>query len=126
MIHCAAKRDVAIDTLLDLHGSILDQGNGYWIKLEAWRVEMSDRIPHGIRYSLTLHEPYGKRILGYDNAHAVKSPGKSRYSGRIMAFDHRHRHASDKGVPYEFKDVQQLLEDFFADVDRVLLEVSKP
>jgi len=29
------ERDAAIDTLLDLNGSILDQGNGYWIKLEA-------------------------------------------------------------------------------------------
>lgn len=120
------KRDAALDTLLDLNGSILDQGNGYWIKLEAWRVEVSEQIPHGIRYSLTLHEPYGNRILGYDNAHAVKPPKKFKYAGRILAFDHKHRHASDKGVPYEFKDAQQLLEDFFADVDRVLLEVSKP
>lgn len=55
------ERDAAIDTLLDLNGSILDQG-----------------------------------------------------------------YASDKGVPYEFKDAQQLLEDFFADVDRVLLELNKP
>ncbi|MCL2645357.1 MAG: DUF6516 family protein [Betaproteobacteria bacterium] len=120
------ERDAAIDTLLDLNGSILDQGNGYWIKLEAWRVEETDKIPHGIRYSLTLHEPYGDRILGYDNAHAVKPPKRFKYAGRILAFDHKHRHASDNGVPYEFKDTQQLLEDFFADVDRVLLEVSKP
>jgi hypothetical protein len=119
------RRDAAIDTLLDLHGSILDQGGGYWIKLEAWQVDVSDEIPHGIRYSLTLHEPYGKRILGYDNAHAVKPPKKFKYAGRILAYDHKHRHASDKGVPYEFKDAQQLINDFFADVDRVLLEVKK-
>lgn len=119
------RRDTAIDTLLDLHGSILDQGGGYWIKLEAWQVQMSDEIPHGIRYSLTLHEPYGKRILGYDNAHAVKPPKKFKYAGRILAYDHKHRHVSDKGVPYEFKDTQQLINDFFADVDRVLLEVKK-
>ncbi len=120
------SRDAAIDTLLDLHESILDQGNGYWIKLEAWCVEVSEQIPHGIRYSLTLHEPYGNRILGYDNAHAVKPPKKFKYAGRILAFDHKHRHSSDKGVPYGFKDAQQLLEDFFADVDRVLQEVCKP
>jgi hypothetical protein len=119
------KRDTAIDTLLDLHGSILDQGGGYWIKLEAWQVEVSKEIPHGIRYSLTLHEPYGKRILGYDNAHAVKPPKKFKYAGRILAYDHKHRHVSDKGVPYEFKDAQQLMNDFFADVDHVLSEVKK-
>lgn len=119
------KRDVAIDTLLDLHGSILDQENGYWIKLEAWRVDVSPEIPHGIRYSLTLHEPYGNRILGYDNAHTVKPPKKFKYAGRILAYDHKHRHASDQGVPYEFKDAQQLMNDFFADVDRVLLKARK-
>lgn len=119
------KRDPAIDTLLDLNGSIFDQGNGYWIKLEAWQVDASKEIPHGIKYSLTLHGPYGTRILGYDNAHAVKPPKKFKYAGRIMPYDHRHRHVSDKGVPYEFKDAQQLLSDFFSDVDHALSEVKK-
>lgn len=117
--------DAALDTLLELHGSVIDQENGYWIKLEAWRVEASPQIPHGVRYSLTLHEPYGKRILGYDNAHAVKPPRNYKYAGRIRAYDHKHRHISDKGIPYEFKDAQQLMVDFFADVDRVLREVLK-
>ncbi len=119
------KGDPAIDTLLDLHGSILDQGGGYWIKIEAWQAEISNAMPHGIRYSLTLHEPYGKRILGYDNSHAVKPPKKFKYAGRILPYDHKHRHAADKGIPYEFKDAQQLLNDFFADVDRVLQEARK-
>ena len=118
------KRDTAIDTLLDLHGSIIEQGGGYWLKFEAWQVEASPEIPHGVRYSLTLHEPYGKRILGFDNAHAVKPPKKFKYAGRIFTYDHKHRHASDKGVPYEFKDAQQLINDFFAEVDRILLEVK--
>jgi hypothetical protein len=119
-------RDAAIETLLDLDGTVLDQEKGYWIKIDAWRVAVSKEVPHGIRYSLTLHGPYGKRILGYDNAHAVKPPGKFRYAGRILAFDHKHRHAADKGVPYEFRNAQQLLEDFFADVDRILLELKTP
>jgi hypothetical protein len=29
------------------------------------------------------------------------------------------RHVSDKGVPYEFTSPQQLLENFFNEVDRV-------
>ena len=78
--------------------------------------------PHGIRYSLTLHEPYGTRILGYDNAHAVKPPKKFRHAGCRYAYDHRHRHARDRGVPYEFTDAYQLLSDFFNEVDRVLKE----
>jgi hypothetical protein len=118
------SRDSGIDTLLELHGSIFDQGGGYWIKIEAWSVDATKDIPHGIRYSLTLHEPYGKRILGYDNAHAVKPPKKFKYAGRKLAYDHRHRHVSDIGLPYEFKDAQQLLTDFFSDVDMVLSEVK--
>lgn len=80
-------------------------------------------IPHGVRYSLTLHEPYGGRILGYDNAHAVKPPGKFKYAGTRLPYDHRHRHVSDKGVPYAFRDAYQLLSDFFTEVDRVLQEI---
>ena len=132
-------RDTAIDALLDLHGSIIDQGGGYWIKLEAWKVDVSLRVPHGIRYSLTLHEPHGKRILGYDNAHGVKPPSQFKYAGRILPQDHKHRHVSDKGVHYEFKEkvrpgtgreaglghAQALINDFFRDVDCLLLKVKK-
>ncbi len=120
------RDDLGLETLLDLNGSIIDQGNGYWIKIDAWRVHASDDIPHGIRYALTLHEPYGNRILGYDNAHAVRLPKKFRYTGRCLPFDHKHRHATDKGVPYGFKNAYQLLEDFFREVDRVLQELKQP
>lgn len=64
-------------------------------------------------------------MLGYDNAHAVKPPKKFKYAGRILAYDHKHRTVSDQGIPFEFKDAQQLLNDFFADVDRVLKEVTE-
>lgn len=118
------REDLGIETLIDLHGQIVDQDEGYWVKIEAWRVDPTAEIPHGIRYALTLHEPYGKRILGYDNAHSVK-PKKFKYAGRKLAFDHKHRHVSDKGVPYEFRNAQQLLVDFFDEVDRVLKEVKQ-
>lgn len=125
VIQLAMREDHGITTLIDLHDQIIDQGGGYWIKIEAWVVVVSADIPHGIRYSLTLHEPYGKRILGYDNAHAVKPPKKFKYAGTRLPYDHKHRHVSDKGVPYEFKDAHQLLSDFFLEVDRVLEEVRK-
>jgi predicted transcriptional regulator len=83
--------DPGISNLLDLHGQVLDQGDGYWIKIEAWRVVVSAHIPHGVRYTLTLHEPYGKRILGYDNAHAVKPPKRFKFAGHRLAYDHKHR-----------------------------------
>jgi len=110
-------------TLLDLSEQIIDQEDGYWIKIDAWEVKPNAHIPHGIRYALTLHAPSGKRILGYDNAHAVNSKSK-KFSGRRLEYDHRHRRAGDIGVPYLFKDANQLLSDFFEEVDRVLREVK--
>lgn len=107
-----------ISTLLDLHHQIIDQEDGYWVKIEAWVVDVSDAIPHGVRYSLTLHDPTGLRIMGYDNAHAVKI--RAGYVGRKLPYDHKHRSADDRGIRYEFKDAHQLLSDFFRDVDRAL------
>ena len=117
--------DSGIDTLIELHGQIIVQENGYWIKIEAWRVGATKDIPHGIRYSLTLHEPYGARILGYDNAHGVKLPKKFKFAGKRLPYDHKHRHVSDQGVPCEFRDAHQLLSDFFTEVDRVLGEIER-
>ncbi|MHB8311070.1 MAG: hypothetical protein ACYDCY_11880, partial [Metallibacterium sp.] len=67
---------------------------------------------------------HGTRLLGYDNAHAVKSPKRKKFAGRRLAYDHKHRHARDKGVPYEFTSADQLLKDFFGEVDRVLKEAK--
>jgi hypothetical protein len=119
------KGDSGLETLLSLHGEILDQGNGYWIKIEAWTAEASLGNPRGIRYSLTLHDPYGTRILGYDNAHAIKLPKRFKHAGRRLPFDHVHQQPTDTGVPYGFESAYQLLEDFFADVDATLRKVRK-
>jgi hypothetical protein len=116
--------DPGLKNLLDLAGSVIDQGGGYWIKIEAWIVVPNKMVPHGVRYALTLHEPYGKRILGFDNAHAVKPPKKFKFSGQRLTYDHKHRHVSDKGVPYSFVDAHQLLNDFFTEVDQVLAQVK--
>ena len=109
---------VGISTLLDLHHQVIDQEGGYWVKIEVWEVAVSSEIPHGIRYSLTLHDPSGRRIMGYDNAHSVKM--RSGYSGRKLPYDHKHRHPQDLGIRYVFKDAHQLLSDFFVDVDEAL------
>jgi len=117
--------DIGLDALLDLDGSILEQEGGYWIKIEARRVPESEHARHGIRYCLTLHDKYGSRVLGYDNAHAVKPPKKFKFAGRRLPYDHRHRTSNDKGVPYTFESADRLLEDFFAEVDRVIKEAQQ-
>lgn len=118
-------RNPGLDLLLELNGTEYTEENGYWYKIEAYRVSPTKEIPHGIRYSLTLHNRSNQRILGFDNAHAVKSKRKGKFKGRIIAYDHLHKSAADKGTPYVFSSAQQLIEDFFHEVNRIIEEVSK-
>ena len=116
-------RDTGLDTLLELDGTIIDQGAGYWVKIDVRLLaQPTTERPHGIVYSLTLHNPSGQRVLGFDNAHAPKRAKRRKYSGRCIEYDHKHRSMSDTGEPYEFVNAYQLLSDFFAAVDRVLKE----
>ena len=111
------QRDHTLDTLLEMHGDIMEIGGGYWWKITATRVEPDDRRPYGIDYSLTLHKPSGERILGYDNAHPVKI-GNNPGAKKKLKSDHRHKGKAIAGYPY--KDAGALLEDFWTDVERIL------
>ena len=85
-----SEKDGSLETLLDLDGEIFPMDNGYWTKFEANRVEPTIQIPHGIRYSLTLHDRNNTRILGFDNAHADKTK-KKKYHARKVTWDHLHK-----------------------------------
>ncbi len=114
--------DEDLEILLDLDGCRYDYRNGFWIKIEAHRVNPSGHIPHGIRYSLTLHDRNNTRIAGYDNAHGVKPPKRKRYGARkIVAWDHRHEYSRE--YPYEFDTAAGLLSDFWNDVERIMGEI---
>ena len=106
------KKDPTIETLLDLDGFIAEIGKGYWVKIEARTVREDPAKPHGVKYSLTLHNPKGERILGYDNAHAVLAKPSLKV--------HDHMHKSGKIVSYSYKDAAKLMEDFWKDVERIL------
>ncbi|WP_337021822.1 DUF6516 family protein [Pantoea anthophila] len=115
------EKDDGLDYLLSLHGSTVYRDDGYWWKVEVWEVKPTSFIPHGIRYSLTLHDKYNTRVFGIDNAHGIKLPKKGCYSGR-MVYDHMHRTPHDKGYPYEFVSAAQLIEDFFVKSDEVIAQ----
>ena len=108
---------LGLQTLLDLDGERFVLESGYWTKFEVRLVEANQNVPHGIKYSLTLHDRTGERVLGYDNAHAVRPQG-NRYAARRLRWDHRHQ--GPKVTAYEFSSAGQLLEDFWLDVERVL------
>ena len=100
-------------------GEIFPMDNGYWTKIEAKLVASSEHIPHGIKYLLTLHNPYNARILGYDNAHGIK-PKRKKYGAKRVVWDHKHERKIVE--PYEFENAGQLLEDFWTDVEKIMNE----
>ena len=118
------KSDMGLEVLLSLDGTEYTEENGYWYKIEASRVEPTKERPHGIRYNLTLHDNYNQRILGFDNAHAVKAKKHGYYTGSIVSYDHVHRSIKDKGIPYEFESAQQLLNDFLNEVNSIMSKLN--
>lgn len=108
-----------LDGLLDLHRQTFEVGDQYWVTIRATRVPKSRHRPHGVEYSLTLHRPGGKRILGYDNAHRPTIRGNP--SGRSKRpVEHDHVHHGDKMTAYVFETPAKLLEDFWIDVEATL------
>ena len=75
--------------LLQLNGEVFPMDNGYWTKFEVKLVESSAVIPHGIRYSLTLHNAKNQRVFGIDNAHLPKL--RKKYGAKKVTWDHQHK-----------------------------------
>ncbi len=101
--------DEAMRRLLDYDGQRYWLENGWSLRCRVRRIAVSAGTPHGVRYSFTLHDVDGMRLLGFDNAHGVN---------RRVEFDHRHRfRKTAELVPYEFRDADRLLMDFFGAVE---------
>ena len=115
--------DPTIEWFLELDGTIhfVDERCKYRVKIEAKRTDATPERPHGLSYSLTLHDADNQRILGFDNAHPVrarKGPG-----GKKHRF-HDHRHRYDETRVYYFVDTATLITDFYKAVDRILDELG--
>ena len=102
--------DEAMSRLLDFDRRRYWLVNGWSIRFRIAEIEASTVRPHGIKYSFTLHDHDGSRLLGFDNAHGVP---------RTETYDHRHRFRRTKEiVAYEFRGADELICDFFAAVER--------
>lgn len=108
-----------LKTLLDLDDLQMGIGNGYWVKFEVRLVPPNEHIPHGIRYSFTLHHPHGTRLVGFDNAHAPKRRSR-RFAGKRRQWDHKHHRCMVSD--YDFDSPGKLVEDFWRLVNQVLNE----
>jgi hypothetical protein len=94
-----------------------DAEGKYIVRFVVREVAESLERPHGLQYSLTLHDERGTRLVGFDNAHTAPARKGRR---KRAAHDHRHRMTTSK--PYEYRDAATLLEDFWSEVDAVLKE----
>lgn len=116
-------RDFALDTLLLLDGDtfVVDAEGKCWVKFVVKRVEVSPERPHGLDYSLTLHDEDGERLLGFDNAHPVHETSGPGARTRIE-FDHKHSGERIRFYPYE--DAASLLAEFWTEVEAILQKRS--
>ena len=66
-----------------------------------------------------MHNKYGNRLVGYDNAR-LEDVKRKKFSAKRVEWDHRHNRniISD----YEFINAGQLIEDFWNLVDQILDE----
>jgi uncharacterized protein DUF6516 len=116
-----AEHDLLLDVLFDLDGQRFTlEPRGYSVKFTVRKVPVTRERPHGISYALTLHAPEGTRLVGFDNAHVVRSsrgPGGAR-----KELDHRHRLGTTR--PYRYSGAGQLLADFWREVYAVLDELG--
>jgi hypothetical protein len=109
--------DPGLERLLDLDGLLVDVGGGFWVKVVAKRVPPDQTRPHGIAYTLTLHDPNGERIFGIDNAHAVRT---TRGPAGRQRREHDHLHRRETVRPYHYRDADTLLDDFGREVEAIL------
>lgn len=102
--------DEPMRRLLDYDGRRYWLENGWSIRFRIIEVETTKGRPHGVKYSFTLHDVSGVRLLGFDNAHGV---------GRGQAHDHQHSFGDVAGMRfYDFKGADELICDFFGAVER--------
>jgi hypothetical protein len=106
--------DHELEVLLSLDGFEFQFAEGYRVRIAVQAVESTSARPGGIKYSLTLHDPAGRRIYGLDNAHGIR---RSR-----VEFDHRHVYRGRRIVAYVYRGPVVLLEDFYREVERILRE----
>lgn len=115
------KKDSSLDTLLLLDGEsfVADSAGKIWVKFDVKSVVACVRRPHGIKYSLTIHDENGERILGFDNAHPIKE-GTGPGAKTRITYDHRHK--GDRVRFYVYTDASTLLNDFWHEVESLLQE----
>ncbi len=119
-----ANLDASLDALLLLDGEIFfaDETGRHWVKFVVKRVPATSERPHGLSYWLTPHDESGVRLLGFDNAHAIRERSGP---GARTRTEHDHRHTGEAVRFYAYRDAATLLADFWEQVESILEKRSK-
>lgn len=118
-------RDISLDNLLFLDGEcfVVDADGKCWVKFEVKQSPTTPERPHGLKYSLTLHDDNGERLPGFDNAHAIREGSGPGARTRI---EYDHKHSGEQIRFYGYEDAATLLADFWTEVEMILQKRSKP
>jgi Family of unknown function (DUF6516) len=111
--------DHSLDTLLLLDGETFVLEGAFWVKFVVKRVPTSSEKPHGLDYSLTLHDGDNQRLVGFDNAHSI-TEGTGPGARTRIEYDHKHK--GERVRFYIYADAATLLGDFWTEVDQILKE----
>jgi hypothetical protein len=116
-------RDTSLDTLLLLDGDTFfaDAEGEHWVKFAVKQVQVTPERPHGLSYSLTLHDKNGTRLLGFDNAHAIR---EGTGPGARTRIEYDHRHSGETVRFYVYQNAATLLADFWTEVETILQKRS--
>lgn len=116
--------DPGLETLLYLDGEtfVMDSSGKCWVKFEVKQCALTAERPQGLRYSLTLHDEAGSRLLGFDNAHPIREGSGPGARTRI---EHDHKHRGHQIRFYVYEDAAKLLSDFWAEVEAILERRSR-
>jgi len=120
-----SQEDKTLENLLELDGIkyVIDEHLGLWVKFDVKKVEKNKDRPHGVKYSLTLHDRHNERLLGFDNAHAIEYAKKTNVAPK-RTYDHWHRDRNDNGRQYHYENAGKLLEDFWKEVEKALKKLE--
>jgi hypothetical protein len=114
-----------LENILALNGErfVIDEEFGLWVKFDANRVSKAKRR-HEIKYSLSLHNKYNERILGFDNLHEINYAAKRMVAPK-RTYEHWHSDENDKGKPYDFQNADKLVQDFWEAVEEKMLKLKE-
>lgn len=118
-------RDASLDNLLFLDGErfVIDADGKCWVRFEVKQYEVTAERPHGLKYSLTLHDEDGERLLGFDNAHLVREGSGPGARTRI---EYDHKHSGERIRFYVYEDAATLLANFWTEVEMILQKRNRP